>query len=113
MFKQFAKDLPTGWNEFSAFFAALGDPTRHKILLIFEPKEELCVNEIASAFDISRPAISHHLKVLRNANVLTCQKRGKEVYYKVNYEYCANVLKLTQRSAEYGAVSEQANNEAA
>ncbi|MCG6974902.1 MAG: metalloregulator ArsR/SmtB family transcription factor [Acidiferrobacterales bacterium] len=107
MFKQYAQDLPSGWDKFSDFFAALGDPTRHKILLIFEPREELCVNEIAAVFDISRPAISHHLKVLRNAKVLTCEKRGKEVYYKVNYEYCANVLKLTQRSAEHGASSQQ------
>jgi ArsR family transcriptional regulator len=113
MFKQFAQELPSGWDEFAGFFAALGDPTRHKILLIFEPREELCVNEIASAFDISRPAISHHLKVLRNANVLTCEKRGKEVYYKVNSEYCANVLKLTQHTAEHGAAGEQADNAAA
>lgn len=107
MFKQFAQHLPEGWDEFAGFFAALGDPTRHKILLIFEPDEEICVNEIAAVFDISRPAISHHLKVLRNASVLTCEKRGKEVYYKVNYDYCAKVLTLTQNFAEKGTAGLQ------
>lgn len=100
MIKENAQQLPEGWDRFAGFFAALGDPTRQKILLIFEPGEEICVNEIAAVFDISRPAISHHLKVLRNAGLLANEKRGKEVYYHINYDYCADVFKLVHGFAE-------------
>jgi DNA-binding transcriptional ArsR family regulator len=100
MIKENAQHLPEGWDRFAGFFSALGDPTRQKILLIFEPGEEICVNEIAAVFDISRPAISHHLKVLRNAGLVGNEKRGKEVYYHVNYDYCADVLKLVHGFTE-------------
>ncbi len=89
---EYALSLPPTWTKFGRFFSALGDPYRQKILLIFESNEELCVNEIAILFDLSRPAISHHLKVLRDAEMLISEKRGKEVYYRVNYLYCADVL---------------------
>lgn len=100
MIKENAQHLPEGWDRFAGFFSALGDPTRQKILLIFEPGEEICVNEIAAVFDISRPAISHHLKVLRNAGLVGNEKRGKEVYYHINYDYCADVLKLVHGFTE-------------
>ncbi len=91
---EFANRLPEGWERFSRFFFALGDTTRQQILLVFEPGEEICVNDIARLFKLSRPAISHHLKVLRESQLLVCQKRGKEVYYRVNHLYCADVLRV-------------------
>jgi len=94
MNSDYAKTLPPAWKQFARFFSALGDPCRQKILLIFDAGEELCVNEIAAVFDLSRPAVSHHLKVLREAELLVCEKRGKEVYYRVNYSYCAAVLRV-------------------
>lgn len=90
---QYAESLPPSWEKFAKFFSALGDIYRQKILLAFESGEELCVNQIAGLFKLSRPAISHHLKVLKSAELLLCEKRGKEVYYRVNYAYCADVLK--------------------
>ena len=89
---EYAKELPSGWQPFSRIFAALGDNTRQKILLLFEPNEEICVGEIANLFNLSRPAISHHLKVLRTAELLESEKRGKEVYYRVNRDYFAKAL---------------------
>ncbi|MFQ5995887.1 MAG: ArsR/SmtB family transcription factor [Acidiferrobacterales bacterium] len=97
MKSEYAQSLPDSWAQFARFFSALGDPTRQKILLVFEQNEEICVNEIARLFELSRPAISHHLKVLRNADLLLSEKRGKEVYYRVNYPYCAQVLRLVHR----------------
>ncbi|MHB8741489.1 MAG: ArsR/SmtB family transcription factor [Sulfuricaulis sp.] len=96
MNSELADHLPDSWERFSRFFFALGDVTRQQILLIFEPDEEICVNDIARLFKISRPAVSHHLKVLRNAELLICEKRGKEVYYRVNYPYCAQVMRTAQ-----------------
>jgi DNA-binding transcriptional ArsR family regulator len=92
MKSEFATGLPKEWRRFAQFFSALGDATRQQIMLAFGPDEELCVNEIARLFRLSRPAISHHLKVLRDAQLLISEKRGKEVYYRINYAYCADVL---------------------
>lgn len=89
---EYAERLPEGWDRFSHFFFALGDTTRQQILLLFDPGEEICVNDIARLFKISRPAISHHLKILRNAGLLACEKRGKEVFYRVDHDHCARVM---------------------
>ncbi len=96
---EFAQSLPQSWERFSQFFFALGDRTRQQILLVFEPGEEICVNDIARLFELSRPAISHHLKVLRKAGLLLSEKRGKEVYYRVNYTHCADVLRIVHAFA--------------
>lgn len=97
MNKQYLNKLPTVFEECGQFFSALGDPYRQKIVLIFEPQEELCVNQIASLFNLSRPAISHHLKILKTAKILLCEKRGKEVYYRINYQFCEKTMMLVQR----------------
>ena len=62
-------------------FVALGDPHRQRILLMFEPGERLNVGQIVAASTLSRTAVSHHLRVLRDAGVLRSQKVGKEVWY--------------------------------
>jgi len=106
MNQQYADRLPSSWEQFPRFFAALGDPFRQRILLLFEPGEEICVNDIARMFELSRPAISHHLKVLREARLLLSEKRGKEIYYRVNDIYCASVLRdMHQFSAHRLAAS--------
>jgi DNA-binding transcriptional ArsR family regulator len=62
-------------------FVALGDPHRQRIVLMFEPGERLNVGQIVAASTLSRSAVSHHLRVLRTAGVLRCEKIGKEVWY--------------------------------
>ncbi|GMR20033.1 MAG: hypothetical protein BMS9Abin36_0628 [Gammaproteobacteria bacterium] len=94
VYPEFAENLPSDWQSFDRFFAAMADPTRQKILLVFDCDEEICVNDIARLFQLSRPAISHHLKVLRNAGILTCNKRGREVYYRVDHKRFADVMKI-------------------
>jgi ArsR family transcriptional regulator, arsenate/arsenite/antimonite-responsive transcriptional repressor len=60
---------------------ALGDPHRQSIMLLLGQQGRLNVGEIASHFQISRPAISHHLKILKEARVIGSEKRGQESYY--------------------------------
>jgi len=60
---------------------ALGDPHRQRIVLMFEPGERLNVGQIVAASTLSRSAVAHHLKVLRDAGVLHSEKIGKEVWY--------------------------------
>ncbi|HEY3344869.1 MAG TPA: metalloregulator ArsR/SmtB family transcription factor [Anaerolineaceae bacterium] len=57
------------------------DPNRMEIILLLGRGKPLNVGEISSQFKISRPAISHHLKVLKDAGIVTSEKIGQEVFY--------------------------------
>ena len=65
-------------------FVALGDEHRQRIVLMFEPDERLCVGQIVAASTLSRSAVAHHLKVLREAGVVHAEKIGKEVWYRTD-----------------------------
>jgi ArsR family transcriptional regulator, arsenate/arsenite/antimonite-responsive transcriptional repressor len=69
--------------ELAAMFKALGDPVRLRMLSLIasHPGGEACVCEISATFDVSQPTISHHLKLLRAAGLLDCERRGTWVYY--------------------------------
>lgn len=64
---------------------ALADPTRLKILDMLAT-EEMCVCEIIDRLHLSQPAVSHHLKTLRQADVISDRKEGKWVFYSLNRE---------------------------
>jgi ArsR family transcriptional regulator, arsenate/arsenite/antimonite-responsive transcriptional repressor len=68
-------------EEVIRLFTGLGDAMRLDIIFLLGEHERLNVGEIAAHFHLSRPAISHHLKVLKDARVLKSQKSGTEVYY--------------------------------
>lgn len=61
-------------------FAALADPTRCRMLELLNERARP-VHELASAFSISRPAISRHLRVLKEAELVREEKRGRENVY--------------------------------
>lgn len=67
----------------SRFLIALGDPTRQEILLALS-RERLNVGALSERFPLSRPAMSHHLKVLTAAGVLACERDGRERVYRVD-----------------------------
>lgn len=64
-------------------FKALGDPVRLRLLSMIASREggEVCVCEMTPAFELSQPTISHHLKLLRQAGLIDCERRGTWVYY--------------------------------
>ncbi len=62
-------------------FSALGDEIRLKIIHLLAQHEALCVCELQQAFDVEQPTISHHLKILREANLVDVQRRGTWAYY--------------------------------
>jgi DNA-binding transcriptional ArsR family regulator len=72
---------PRPWRRTARIFVALGDEHRQRIVLMFEPGERLNVGQIVAASTLSRSAVAHHLKVLREAGVLHSEKIGKEVWY--------------------------------
>jgi len=66
----------------ATLFAALADPTRLGILnLLAESRSEVCVCDITGSFKLGQPTISHHLRILKEAGMVTGDKRGKWVYY--------------------------------
>ncbi|MDR7869100.1 MAG: metalloregulator ArsR/SmtB family transcription factor [Sporomusaceae bacterium] len=67
----------------SEVFKALGDPTRLEIVRLLIGKE-LCVCDIIDSFQVSQPTISHHLRVLKQADLVKDKKEGKWIYYSLN-----------------------------
>ncbi|ADO46140.1 transcriptional regulator, ArsR family [Hydrogenobacter thermophilus TK-6] len=66
-------------------FYALSDSVRLGIVRSLLECEELCVCQITQAFGLSQPNASFHLRVLREANLVLWEKRGKWTYYKINH----------------------------
>lgn len=81
--KKIADQMPTE-NEVAEVAAAmkqLGDPSRLRIFWLLCHREE-CVLDIASLVDMSSPAVSHHLKLLKDSQLITSTRKGKEMFYK-------------------------------
>lgn len=64
-------------------FKALGDPTRREILKLLD-KKDMNAGEIAKHFTISKPALTKHLDILREAELVTSEKKGQYVVYSIN-----------------------------
>lgn len=75
----------------AGFFKIIGDKTRMKILLaLFE--SELCVCDIAVLLDMNQSAISHQLRVLKQAELVKYRKDGRVVYYSLDDDHVKNIL---------------------
>jgi ArsR family transcriptional regulator, arsenate/arsenite/antimonite-responsive transcriptional repressor len=83
--------------------AALADPTRLGIVTMLSGLDEpLCVCQIVTQFDLGQPTISHHLRVLREARLVDCEKRGLWVYYWLNRDVLSSIttyLTILQKAA--------------
>ena len=103
MKSDYTRAIPSEWKAMSKVFVALGDEHRQRILLLFEKGERLNVGQIAEVSTLSRSTVSHHLKILREAEVLASEKLGKEVWFWINRGYLeevfGNVLDYVRDSA--------------
>ena len=72
-------------------FEALASVTRRKILAYLSGGD-LTAGEIASRFEISKPAVSQHLSVLENAGLVSSEKRGQYVHYRLTPDSLVNAL---------------------
>lgn len=97
-------------SEAARVFKALADENR---LAIFELLRKRCtddgcdtnesgiertVSEIAKTFDLALSTVSHHLKELRNAGLVTCEKHGQRVHCSVNWEVLTSLQRFLQRA---------------
>ena len=78
-------------QELADLFKVLGDPTRIRIVQQLLNKE-MCVKDIAEAMGMGQSAISHQLRVLRQARLVAFRKEGKTVYYSLNDEHVVMLL---------------------
>jgi|SRR3989338_9180287 len=103
MHRNYMRSIPKQWRAMAKVFIALGDEHRQRILLTFEKGERLTVGQIAEVSSLSRSAVSHHLKILRQAGVLDAEKVAKEVFLKVNKalleETLSTVLEFVREEA--------------
>lgn len=86
-------DLPTDelLKELSDLFKIFGDPTRAKILFALL-ESELCVCAIAELLEMNQSAISHQLKTLKKANLVSSRREGKTIFYFLADDHVKTIL---------------------
>ncbi len=75
------------------FYKVIADSTRSKILFVLE-KHEMCVCDIAYSLGMSKSLISHQLKILKEKNIVSYRKEGKEVYYTLADEHIRDIFNI-------------------
>lgn len=73
-------------------FKALSDSTRRKILELLA-KKDMNAGEIAEYFNISKPSISHHLTILKNADLISDERKGQNIVYSLNTTVFQDVVR--------------------
>ncbi len=84
---------PGGAVELAPLFKALADPMRLRLLSLIacHTGGESCVCDLLDAFDVTAPSVSYHLKLLREAGLISSERRGTWVYYRVNPDVLARM----------------------
>ena len=82
-------------------FAALGDPSRIKILAVLMDGE-INVSTLAEAVGISRSAVSHQLRTLRQLRIVRARKEGREVYYSLDDTHVADLFQRGLDHVQHG-----------
>ena len=92
---------PAGADEMAVLFKAVADPVRLRLLSLIacHPGGESCVCDLTPAFDMTAPSVSYHLKILREAGLITSERRGTWVYYRVMPEVMARMSAVLAPSA--------------
>ena len=90
-------DKEKGLDNLARIYKALGDPTRLKVIYILS-KSSLCVCDIANLLDMTQSSISHHLRILRDLNLVKFKKEGKLVIYSLDDDH---VLRLLEEGIQH------------
>lgn len=72
---------------------ALADPTRRQILRLLRTSD-MNAGEIASKFDMTKPSISHHLNILKNADLVRAERSGQNIVYSINTSVLEDMMDL-------------------
>lgn len=95
------KNLPLDEEIFdlAEFFKVFADSTRIKILWVLH-ESEMCVCDIAAALNMTKSAVSHQLKSLRQANLVKNRKDGKVVYYALSDDHVKEIFEMAVEHLE-------------
>jgi ArsR family transcriptional regulator, arsenate/arsenite/antimonite-responsive transcriptional repressor len=72
-------------------FKALSDPTRREIIRLLGHGERTA-GELSASFDMTKPSMSHHFSVLKEANLVTSRRDGQQIYYSLNTSVLEDVM---------------------
>ena len=92
-------------------FKALADPTRREILQMLGEKR-LSAGDIAAAFDISKPSISHHLRILKDAELVRTERNGQYIIYTLNSTVLQEFMQEMMNFFDIGVETEKRDNPA-
>ena len=76
-------------------FKAIADPTRREILRLLRKRGEMTAGELAQRFDMTKPTMSHHFAVLKEADLLTGRREGQTIWYSLNTTVFQDFLSWT------------------
>lgn len=82
-------------------FRLLGDPTRGRLLYALHAAGELCVGDLAGVVGAQESAVSHALRLLRTAGVVSVRRAGRSMYYCLADEHVADLLVLTHQHVDH------------
>jgi ArsR family transcriptional regulator, arsenate/arsenite/antimonite-responsive transcriptional repressor len=85
--------------------AALADPTRLAIVRELAATSETCACDLTSCCDVGQPTVSHHLKVLREAGVVTSERRGQWIYYRLAPDVAVRLASIARGMIPGGLIS--------
>jgi ArsR family transcriptional regulator, arsenate/arsenite/antimonite-responsive transcriptional repressor len=94
------EDVLESFRANTQIFAALGDAFRQDIVMLLAQQERLNVNQITEHIALSRPAVSHHLKVLLQAGLVQMERVSRENFYSLSVDDALATLRLLVERAE-------------
>ena len=90
------------FNSYAEFFKAFADPTRLRVLYLLSRKKLLDVGSIASTLGMTDSAISHQLKILKQAHLVASERNGKFICYRLDDGHIEDMLeKASEHISEY------------
>ena len=95
-------------GQLTTVFKASADPTRREILHLLR-KEEMSAGDVAAHFDMTKPTVSHHFSVLKEAQLITSRREGQTIWYALNTTVLEDVLAWTLDMAG-GAADKQSGD---
>ena len=84
---------PDVLSDLSEFFKVMGDNTRINLLWALE-EEELWVGDLAVLLDMTKSAVSHQLRALRQSKLIRARRDGKNIYYSLNDDHVKDILEM-------------------
>jgi DNA-binding transcriptional ArsR family regulator len=99
------KPRPTTLDPDVRLLTALADPTRLAIVRELADSTETCACDLTSCCDVRQPTVSHHLRVLREAGIVTSERRGQWIYYRLAPEVSTRLAELARGLVPGGLIT--------